>query len=173
MEEYRLRQKQIGKNIAKILAYGIGFAVIVSLIKAVAEAVGLEYRACTAAIIWTGFILTAFALVGCILWFLCVLFCCPLKKRMCRIGLKLVCVSLVVVIIAGTVCGCFVTYLVAAFSLNDEKTAVVSGTKYVARLETTGWESTGISYHKIVGLIFCEKSGWEVDFDSELWRSYD
>ena len=91
---------------------------------------------------------------------------------MYRIFLKLVCVILAAAIVVGTMCGAFMAYLVFAVSIKDEKTVVISDTKYVARLETTGWETTGISYHKIIGVIFCEKSGWERDFDYELWRSY-
>ncbi len=74
-------------------------------------------------------------------------------------------------VIAGTVFFSLVGFFGYIFMRSEERTAYIDGQKYVARLETRGWKSVGISYHRMHG-VFCEREGWEVEFDYKLWDTY-
>ena len=57
--------------------------------------------------------------------------------------------------------------MIAAFCIPEERTVLIDGERYTARMETTG-----ISYHKQRALVFCDQAGRETEFDYELWQSY-
>lgn len=172
MDEFRQKIRARAKLCALILAAGVGFAALAALVGAVAGTAGLEYRAGVIGVFWLLGTLCAFAWIGSVFGMIGALFGCPLRKTLHRVLLRLGCAVLAGALLIASLYGGLFAFLCFAFSIRDERTAVIDGTAYVARLETTGLETTGISYHRIVGLLFCEKSGWETEFDYERWRSY-
>jgi hypothetical protein len=172
MMDSKAKIKKISKRIALLLIIGSIIAGVSLLGGVIANRFGLQYRAFVLGILWAVFLLLALGIVGCVVWLLGTLFSYPLKTQLHRVLLKLGCAVAIAVVVVATVWGGFLALLVFAFTMPEEKTAVVDGVTYVARLETTGLETTGISYHKPVGGLFCQQQGWETSFDYELWTSY-
>lgn len=56
------------------------------------------------------------------------------------------------------------------FLEREEKTVNINGTEYVARLEYTGFDITGISYHKKLNFALYESEGWQTEYDYDSWH---
>ncbi len=166
MEKEKLGRQ--GMFLLKYFLVMIFAAALYFLTKIIAGNFGLEFRSgfSKAALLICILCSVVFALLALLL--LAKLLGVPGMAKLARAGIGVG----MLVILLGELAVLAASPLIAAFCIPEERTVLIDGERYTARIETTGFETTGISYHKQRALVFCDQAGRETEFDYELWQSY-
>ena len=112
---------------------------------------------------WVRFLahaLGGMALAGvavCVVYMLTLLFKAQFYKKASRIAAKILSSVLIIVVIAFSIVSAMLGGLYVLFSSPEEKSVTLDGADFVKVLQTSGWESVGVSYHESVS-VFAYKS---------------
>lgn len=165
--------KKIRRVIKIVLLAGILAALLAVGAYYLADAWGYEFRMEVMGCAWAAVLLYCVGIAGCVIWLLGTGCSYPRQNAWSRLLQRAACVIGILAVLAGLFCCLVLWYLGFAFGMREERTAVVDGTEYIARMHTSGWECSSISYHEKVNFALCEKEAeWVDDYDYEVWQSY-
>lgn len=182
MEENRTAEENITidklKKIRRIICILLAAGLIAVLLAVgayyLADLYGYEFRAEVMGFGWVATLIYCAGIAGCVIWFLETAFPYPRQHIWGKVLQRIGCVLGITATLGALFCCLVLWYLGFAFGLREERIAVVDDITYVARMETSGWECSAISYHKRVNFALCEKEAeWVEDYDYEVWGSYE